>query len=197
VRQVVDSPHEYVAGIGLDNLETAGPPERFAEAYALAGRAGLGRTAHSSEHAPTAANTITCLDLLGCDRIDHGYFVLEDPAVVERMREDGVVFTVASTTSRRSWRPWRRASIRAMLDAGLRVTPCSDDPGMFPTTLADEYRIAAGPIGATHAQLRDMALTGVDASWLPAAEKARLRAAAVAELDALDAEFGLGAQLRR
>lgn len=25
VRQVVDNPHEYVAGIGLDNLETAGP----------------------------------------------------------------------------------------------------------------------------------------------------------------------------
>ncbi|ROQ59079.1 adenosine deaminase [Rathayibacter sp. PhB152] len=191
VQQVVDSPHEYVAGIGLDNLETAGPPERFAEAYALAGRAGLGRTAHSSEHAPTAANTITCLDLLGCDRIDHGYFVLEDPAVVERMREDGVVFTVASTTSRRSWRPWRRASIRAMLDAGLRVTPCSDDPGMFPTTLVDEYRIAAGPIGATPAQLRAMALTGVDASWLPAAEKARLREDFTTELDALAAEFGL------
>lgn len=192
VRRVVENRHEYVAGIGLDNLETAGPPERFADAYRLAGEAGLGRTAHSSEHAPTAANTTTCLDLLGCDRIDHGYFVLEDPAVVDRVRRDGVVFTVASTTSRRSWRPWRRASIAAMLDAGLRVVPCSDDPGMFPTTLADEYRIAAGPIGATHAQLREMALTGVEASWLPEAQKARLLADVARELDELDAEFGLG-----
>ena len=58
-----------------------------------------------------------------------------------------------------------------MLDAGLRVVPCSDDPGMFPTTLADEYRLAAGPIGATAAQLRAMALTGAEASWLPADEK--------------------------
>ncbi|WP_367733760.1 adenosine deaminase family protein [Microbacterium sp. LMI1-1-1.1] len=191
VREVVDNPHEYVAGIGLDNLETAGPPERFVDAYRLAGEAGLGRTAHSSEHAPTAANTTTCLDLLGCDRIDHGYFVLEDPAVVERVRRDGVVFTVASTTSRRSWRPWRRASIRAMLDAGLRVTPCSDDPGMFPTTLTDEYRLAAGPIGATHAQLRDMVRNGVEASWLPEGERAALLADVTAELDALDAELGL------
>ncbi|MFF0911772.1 adenosine deaminase [Microbacterium enclense] len=191
VREVVDNPHEYVAGIGLDNLETAGPPERFVDAYRLAGDAGLGRTAHSSEHAPTAANTTTCLDLLGCDRIDHGYFVLEDPAVVERVRRDGVVFTVASTTSRRSWRPWRRASIRAMLDAGLRVTPCSDDPGMFPTTLTDEYRLAAGPIGATHAQLRGMVLNGVEASWLPEGERAALLADVTAELDALDARFGL------
>ncbi|MEE2048214.1 hypothetical protein Q7689_33305, partial [Nocardiopsis tropica] len=191
VRQVVDHPHEYVAGIGLDNLETAGPPERFAEAYALAGRAGLGRTAHSSEHVPTAVNTITCLDLLGCDRIDHGYYVLEDDAVVERLREQGVAFTVASTTSRRSWRPWRRASIRAMLDAGLNVVPCSDDPGMFPTSLAAEYRIMSEDIGATADRLRAMTLAGVEASWLPADRKAALRSRFEEELAALDDEFGL------
>ncbi|XKK41717.1 hypothetical protein HFP72_16420 [Nocardiopsis sp. ARC36] len=191
VRQVVDHPHEYVAGIGLDNLETAGPPERFAEAYALAGRAGLGRTAHSSEHVPTAVNTITCLDLLGCDRIDHGYYVLEDDAVVERLREQGVAFTVASTTSRRSWRPWRRASISAMLDAGLNVVPCSDDPGMFPTSLAAEYRIVSEEIGASADRLRAMALAGVEASWLPADRKAALRSRFEEELAALDDEFGL------
>ncbi|MEU0241410.1 hypothetical protein ABZ234_27310 [Nocardiopsis sp. NPDC006198] len=191
VRQVVDHPHEYVAGIGLDNLETAGPPERFAEAYALAGRAGLGRTAHSSEHVPTAVNTITCLDLLGCDRIDHGYYVLEDDAVVERLREQGVAFTVASTTSRRSWRPWRRASISAMLDAGLNVVPCSDDPGMFPTSLAAEYRIMSEEIGASADRLRAMALAGVEASWLPADRKAALRSRFEKELAALDDEFGL------
>jgi adenosine deaminase len=193
VREVVDHPHEYVAGIGLDNLETVGPPERFADAYRLAGEAGLKRTAHSSEHQPSAQNTITCLDLLGCDRIDHGYYVLEDDEVVARLREEQVVFTVGSTTSRRSWRPWRRASIRAMLDAGLALVPCSDDPGMFPTTLTDEYRIAAEQIGATADQLRAMALRGVDASWLPDAERHALRAQVEADIAALDAEFGLSA----
>ena len=186
VRQVVDNPNEYVVGIGLDNLETAGPPERFADAYRLAGDAGLKRTAHSSEHSPTAQNTITCLDLLGCDRIDHGYYVLEDPEVVARVRDEGVTFTVGSTTSRRSWRPWRRASIRAMLDAGLGVTPCSDDPGMFPTTLADEYGILNEQIGATRAQLSAMAVRAVDASWLPDAERAALRAEVVESIASLD-----------
>lgn len=175
VRTVVDHPHEYVAGIGLDNLETAGPPERFAAAYRLAGEAGLGRTAHSSEHAPVAVNTITCLDVLGCDRIDHGYFVLQDDDVVARVRDEQVPFTVISTTSRRSWRPWRRASIAAMLDAGLNVIPASDDPGMFPTTLAGEYRILADDLAVPDDRLRQMALAGVEASWLPPAEKAALR----------------------
>ncbi|WP_227497173.1 adenosine deaminase family protein [Planctomonas psychrotolerans] len=187
VREVVANPHEYVAGIGLDNLETAGPPERFVDAYRLAGEAGLGRTAHSSEHAPTAVNTVTCLDVLGCDRIDHGYYVLEDPAVVERVRDEQVAFTVVSTTSRRSWRPWRRASIAAMLDAGLNVIPASDDPGMFPTTLADEYRILSEQIGATASQLRAMAFAGVEAAWLPEAEKAALRHRFAAEFEAAQA----------
>ncbi|MBY0688189.1 hypothetical protein K5S26_06500 [Microbacterium marinilacus] len=190
VRTVVDNPHEYVAGIGLDNLETVGPPERFEAAYRLAGEAGLHRTAHSSEHAPIAANTITCLDVLGCDRIDHGYFVLEDDAVVERLRDEQVPFSVISTTSRRSWRPWRRASIRAMLDAGLNVIPASDDPGMFPTTLAAEYRILADDLQVPRERLREMALAGVDASWLPAARKAEVRARFERELAALDAELG-------
>jgi adenosine deaminase len=186
VREVVDNPNEYVVGIGLDNLETAGPPERFADAYRLAGDAGLKRTAHSSEHVPSAQNTITCLDLLGCDRIDHGYYVLEDPEVVARVRDEGVVFTVGSTTSRRSWRPWRRASITAMLDAGLSLVPCSDDPGMFPTTLAAEYGILNDQIGATRAQLSAMALRAVDASWLPDAERAALRAEVAVSIATLD-----------
>ncbi|SDQ63242.1 hypothetical protein [Microbacterium sp. cf332] len=193
VRRVVDNPHPYVAGIGLDNLETAGPPERFVDAYRLAGEAGLGRTAHSSEHAPTAVNTITCLDLLGCDRIDHGYYVLEDDAVIERMRDEQVSFTVASTTSRRSWRPWRRASIAAMLDAGLNVIPCSDDPGMFPTSLAAEYGIVSEQIGATPEQIRRMAISSFEASWLPAEERARRVAEVTREIDALDAEFAVSA----
>ncbi|WP_245559168.1 adenosine deaminase family protein [Microbacterium indicum] len=176
VRQVVDNPHEYLAGIGLDNLETAGPPERFADAYRLAGEAGLGRTAHSSEHVPSAQNTITCLDLLGCDRIDHGYYVLEDQRVLDDVRERGTVFTVGSTTSRRSWRPWRRASIRAMLEAGLAVTPCSDDPGMFPTTLQNEYEIMRDLNGATRDEIVGMARRAVDAAWLPAEDKAELAA---------------------
>jgi len=189
VQQILNAPHEYVVGIGLDNLETAGPPERFEAAYQLAGKGGLKRTAHSSEHAPVAINTITCLDVLGCDRIDHGYFVMEDDAVIARVREDQTPFTGIFTTSRRSWRPWRRASIKAMVDAGLNVILASDDPGMFPTNLANEYRIAVDDLGLDRAWLRKSALAGADACWLPDAEKAALKASMTAEIDALEKEL--------
>lgn len=189
VRTVVDNPRDYVIGIGLDNLETVGPPERFVEAYQLARKNGLRRTAHSSEHAPTAQNTITCLEDLACDRIDHGYFVLQDDDVVERCRAEQVPFTCIFTTSRRAWRPWRRASVREMVARGLKVTIASDDPGMFPTTLAQEYLIAAEEVGFDRQTMRRLCLNGVDASWLSEGEKAALRTEFVHTLDALEAEL--------
>lgn len=189
VQQLIDHRRDEVVGIGLDNLETAGPPERFVEAYQLARKAGLRRTAHSSEHAPTAVNTITCLDQLHCDRIDHGYFILEDDAVVRRCRDEGVPFTCIFTTSRRSWRPWRRASIAEMVARGITVTLSSDDPGMFPTTLAAEYRIAGLELGFSRAQMRKICLDGVEASWVDEVTKARMREQFTAELDALEAEL--------
>ncbi|MEA5455461.1 hypothetical protein SPF06_12075 [Sinomonas sp. JGH33] len=195
VQTLVDNPHPDVVGIGLDNLETLGPPERFEAAYRLAGEHGLKRTAHSSEHAPVARNTITCLDVLGCDRIDHGYFVLEDDDVVARLREEQVAFTGIFTTSRRSWRPWRRASFKAMHEAGLKMVIASDDPGMFPTSLAAEYRIAGFELGLGPAAMRQIALNGVDACWLPDEAKARLRKRFVAELDALEEELFAGAPI--
>lgn len=63
-----------------------------------------------------------------------------------------------------------------MLDAGLNIIPCSDDPGMFPTTLNNEYTILNEQIGASRDQLGRMALRADDASWLPDDKRAALRA---------------------
>ena len=166
VQEVVDYPTSYVVGVGLDNLETAGPPEQFADAYALARRHGLHRTAHAGEHAPTARNVLSCLEVLNCQRIDHGYFVLEDMDVVTRMRDSGVPFTCIFTTSRRSWRPWRRESIRWMAALGLPIVLASDDPALFPTTLSDEYTIAVDVLDASAQLIIDLARRSLAAAWL-------------------------------
>jgi adenosine deaminase len=151
----------------------------------MARRGGLHRTAHASEHAPTAQNVVTCLDALDCERIDHGYFVLQDDAVVAQCRDQGIFFTCIFTTSRRAWRPWRRASIKAMDAAGLRITLGADDPGMFPTSLAQEYRIAHADLGWDEAKLRAVCLTGIDASWMSDQEKQSMRQEFVRDIDAL------------
>ncbi|WP_291277920.1 adenosine deaminase [Galactobacter sp.] len=173
VRTVAQHPSDAIPGIGLDFYELGGMPEKFVDAFRLAGEAGLKRTAHAGEHAPTAQTVETALDVLGCDRIDHGYQILRDPRIVERCAEAGVLFNVAFTTSRRSLIQWRRESIAGMVEAGLRVTINSDDPALFPTTLKREMEIADEVLGERRAWLVN---NSVDATFLDTDAKKALRA---------------------
>ena len=179
VEEVIAHPSDAVVGIGLDFDERKGLPGKFAEAFQLAGRHGLKRTAHAGEHVPTAATIPTCLDDLGCERIDHGYHVLKDADVVKRCAEEGIHFNAAFTTSRRALRPWRRESIQGMLEAGLKLTINSDDPALFPTTLKHELELTVDLLGED--RRREFVANGVEASFLPEAEKAALREAVARE----------------
>jgi adenosine deaminase len=62
------------------------------------------------------------------------------------------------------------------------VTINSDDPPMFNTTLTDELLALARAQAFTAAELAALIRTGVEVSFLPAAEKAVLRARIDAEL---------------
>jgi adenosine deaminase len=75
VQEVIAHRREVVVGIGIDGDETQGPPEQFVEAYQLAGRGDLERTAHAGERF-VSDEVSRCLSDLGCTRIDHGYGVL-------------------------------------------------------------------------------------------------------------------------
>ena len=63
--------------------------------------------------------------------------------------------------------------IRALVDAGLVCTVNSDDPGMFGTTLVDEYRLLAAQ-EFTWAELWQLNRNALDAAFLPEAERAAL-----------------------
>jgi aminodeoxyfutalosine deaminase len=53
-----------------------------------------------------------------------------------------------------------------MLEEGLYVTLNSDDPPMFATTLADEYRVAAEAFRFGKSELAQLARNGVRASYM-------------------------------
>lgn len=176
VDDVAAHPRAQMVGIGLDNLETTGPPERFAAAYARAAEIGLRRTAHAGEHDPTARNVAACIEVLDCERVDHGYFALTDPDLISRCRDRQIPFTCIFTTSRRSWRAWRRTSIAALLAAGIAVVLASDDPAMFPTSLSAEYEISVVDLGLGLEALLALSRRGVDAAWIAEEERSALHA---------------------
>ena len=188
VEEVIAHRRPEVVGLGMDAAEAPDPPERFVESFETARRAGLRRTSHAAEDGPPA-NITTCLDLLGCERIDHGYHILEDSAVVERCVEDGIHFTCCPTSTAvvYGWPDLTTHPINGMMDAGLLVHLNSDDPTMFRTDIGKEYVDFIGQNDYAPEIAKQMVHNGVDATWLDDGEKAVLHKLFDDEIAALDA----------
>lgn len=185
-------PRPQVVGIGLDGAERAGPPLVWVEAWRRAGRAGLRRTAHVCEDNQTLfegppAHFTHCRDALGCDRLDHGYNMLADPAILARAAAEQVPFTMACWSSIPANRAPRQQRIRRLYEAGVNIVLGTDDPTFFHTSMGHCWRTLFDALGWQPAQARQLSLAGVEASWLPEARKAELRAEFSARLDALEA----------
>ncbi|MCL6708553.1 adenosine deaminase [Pseudomonas sp. R2.Fl] len=184
---------DKLVGIGLDFNEAPFPPEPYAALFERARKAGLRVTAHAGETGP--ADFIRgSIDALKVRRIDHGYHVVDDPALMQRCKDEGILFTVCPSTSAVT-SPWHDLSspdhaIRRMKDFGLKLMLNSDDPPMFFTDLGKEYRKAAHQLGFTPADIRHSAIDAIEGSWLDETVKRRYVAEWGAEIDALIAELG-------
>lgn len=184
--EVIAHREPEVIGIGLDGLESHGPPEKFVSVFRHAADAGLRRTAHAGEDGPPE-NIVTCLDVLNCDRIDHGYAVLEQPRLVRRMREEGVFFNVII----RAWAKYtgfEHHPVKEMDKQGIRITIGSDDPPMQHGDLGLEWVDAAVAFNWGPDKVRSLSLDSIEATWLDAGEKQALRARFEGEFAQLDSE---------
>jgi adenosine deaminase len=188
--EVIANRRDELIGLGMDAAEAPDPPEKFVESFALAGKAGLHRTSHASEDGPPV-NITTCLDVLGCERIDHGYHILEDDAVVARCRDEGIHFTCCPTSTAvvYGWPDLTTHPINGMMSAGLLVHLNSDDPTMFRTDIGKEYVDFVGQNDYPPEVAKQLVHNGVDATWLDDAEKAELHRSFADEITALDKEL--------
>lgn len=165
-----------VVGIGLEFAERPFPPQAFDRLYRRARASGLKLTAHAGEDGP-AEYVANCIVDLQCDRIDHGYHVIDDRALLEHCRDSGIWFTCCPTTTQHTT-VWRDPShpdhaIHKMIEAGLNITLNTDDPGFFQTNLTAEYQA----LGLPFPVLAKLALNSLEASWLPDDVKSQMREA--------------------
>ena len=179
-----------VFGIGIDYSEVDRPPEMFAEAYRLAAKAGLKRTAHAGEFGCPWTNVRTAIEVLKVDRIDHGYTVLDNAEYARRCAESGIVFTVVPTNSYylRTLPKERWAldhPIRHMPKRGIRVHPNTDDPTFHNVTPTLAWQMMARDFGFGPDDLRAFMLNGLDAAWIDNDTRRRWRTEWSAEFDNL------------
>jgi adenosine deaminase len=165
---------DRIVGFGLDSVEEGNPPVKFVDLYDRARSEGYRLTAHCDVDQTDAVGHIRdCLDLLKVERIDHGINCIEDPALVDILRERKTCLTACPT-----WRPIdavpRRVDrIRTMYDLGLKVTVNTDDPGLFSSgTLGTLLPPVAATGNFMPADMAAFMINAFEAAWLPADQRA-------------------------
>jgi adenosine deaminase len=178
---------ERILGVGLDSTELGSDPTSYHDAYAVAGRAGLRRTAHQGE-VSGPSSIAACVEALGVERVDHGLSIVDDPGLVARFAAERIPLTVCPNSNIRIANAFTRLEDHpypAMRAAGILATLNTDDPALTDLDLGYEYRSVADAFGWGFDDMVAISLDGVEATWLPEDDKRSLRQRVIDGADAV------------
>ncbi|MBI4280505.1 MAG: adenosine deaminase [Armatimonadetes bacterium] len=174
-----------VVGVDVAGDEANYPPPLFARVAALARDAGWGVTVHAGEFAGPAS-IWTAVYHLGAQRIGHGLRAVEDPALLDLLRDRGITLEVCPTSNLRLGLVPSLAHypLRALMRHGVAVTINSDDPLLLGTTLTRELALVREVFRFSDGDLAGFMRAAARAAFSPARERARLGRHIDAALDA-------------
>lgn len=184
---------QLLLGIGADSVERGIDHRAFAAAFTAARKAGLHRTIHAGEDGP-AENIAIGVHELGCERIDHGFRLLDDARLTDEIVDRRIPLTVCPTSNvviANIVPDVAAHPLDEMRRRGVLATVNSDDPGMMRFDVADEYAAVAAAYGYSLEEMEQISLDGIEASWMSDDEKASMTTSFCVEFDSLRSEFGL------
>lgn len=172
---------DKILGVGLDSDERENPPSKFGAVFARARELGYRLTMHCDiDQVGSIENIRQVLENIGVDRIDHGTNVVEDPALVEVVRERGLGLTCCPVSNSFVTDDMKATEIAQLLRAGVKVTVNSDDPAYFGGYVAENYVALVEKAALTSEEVVTLAKNSFEASWVSDADCARF----LAEVDA-------------
>ncbi len=171
-----------VVGLGLGGTERDHPPEWFADAFAVACEAGLHSVPHAGEVAGPES-VWAAIQALGAERIGHGVRSVEEPGLVEYLRQQQLPLEICPTSNLclGVYPSYQEHPIRWLWEQGVFITVNSDDPPMFNTDLVNEYQTLVNHMGFATAELERLSVNAVRASFLPDDRKADLEQSFLSE----------------
>ncbi len=162
----------WIDGVGLDSSELGNPPDKFVNVFARARELGLLTVAHAGEEGP-AEYIADSINLLKVSRIDHGVRITDDAKLLDELVESRMPLTVCPLSNVKLcvFDSMSSHNILQLLEKGLCVTVNSDDPAYFGGYMNANYEALVSHLHASKAQLKQLALNSIEASWMLQAEK--------------------------
>jgi adenosine deaminase len=164
-----------VAGLDIAGDEAGFPLDAHQEAFRWAREQGLALTAHAGESAG-AASVWETLRLLRPTRIGHGVRSIEDPALVEHLRQQGIHLEVcpSSNVVVNVVERYQDHPVDRLYRAGVRLGISTDVRTMIDTTLSGEYERLRRSFGWREEDFRRCNQAALEAAFAPQAVKERV-----------------------
>lgn len=177
LRALLDHRADIVA-LDLAGDEGNWPAELFVDHFREGREAGWNITVHAGE-AAGASSIVTAVEKLGATRIGHAVRAVEDPAVMDLLRDRriGIEANLTSNVQTSTVPDYPDHPLRRFLEAGLLASINTDDPGISGIDLPHELDVAAPAAGLDEA----LVVRALDNAWetafLDEHERLRLRTA--------------------
>ncbi|XP_077987171.1 adenosine deaminase-like [Glandiceps talaboti] len=164
-----------VVGMDIAGYEIVPSDPLHIQAFQEAARCGVHRTAHAGE-STSAASVVEAVDQMRVERIGHGCTVLEDDSLYQRIRQMDTHFEVSLVSNyyTGACKDYSSHHARRFAADDVNFSLNTDDPGVFLTTIHDEFDIARNKVGLSEEQLIKTTFNAARSSFLPEGEKKEL-----------------------
>jgi adenosine deaminase len=129
-----------VVGFDLAGNEPEYPPALFADEFRRLSRHHIPLTVHAGENSP-AQYIEDAIVVLGAGRIGHGLALVEDPGLLQRVREDGVCIELCpiSNDQTGAFSDARPYPLHRFMQEGIDVCLNTDNPIISDTDIVKEF----------------------------------------------------------
>ncbi|MBQ4812785.1 adenosine deaminase [Pseudoalteromonas luteoviolacea] len=166
---------ESLVAIDLAGDELGFPGELFTEHFKQVRDAYLGATIHAGE-AEGASSIWQAIKELGATRIGHGVKAIEDPALMDFLRDNriGIESCLTSNLQTSTVASIESHPLKQFLDHGILATINTDDPAVQGVELDNEFAKAAPLAGLSEADIQKAQKNAVEIAFLSDADKQAL-----------------------